>query len=38
MAASGNIALQNGQFDKSQNPQRLQNLASARFSEWQLEQ
>jgi hypothetical protein len=37
-AAPGNIVLQNGQFGKSQNPQRLQNLASIRFSEWQLEQ
>jgi hypothetical protein len=36
--ASGNVVLQKGQFGKSQNPQRLQNLASARFSVWQLEQ
>jgi hypothetical protein len=34
-AASGNTELQNGQFGKSQNPQRLQNLASPRFSELQ---
>jgi hypothetical protein len=32
------IVLQKGQLGKSQNPQRLQNLASTRFSEWQLEQ
>jgi hypothetical protein len=37
-AASGNTVLQKGQLGKSQNPQRLQNLASTRFSEWQLEQ
>jgi hypothetical protein len=37
-AASGKSALQNGQLGKSQNPQRLQNRASARFSVWQLEQ
>jgi hypothetical protein len=38
MAASGNRVLQKGQLGKSQKPQRLQNLASARFSVWQLEQ
>ena len=37
-AASGNTVLQNGQFNSNQNPQRLQNLASLRFSAWQLEQ
>ena len=37
-AASGRSALQNGQFAKSQSPQCLQNLASARFSVRQLEQ
>jgi hypothetical protein len=38
MAACGMAALQKGQLDKSQNPQRLQNLASMRFSVWQFEQ
>jgi len=37
-AASGSVTLQKGHWAKSQNPQRLQNLASVRFSESQLEQ